>query len=479
MQRVILYLAVLIFSCFYKLHAAIHQDLLEKSQKPVVSIKKRAVHAAYTDPSTTYGTGFIIDAKKGIIVTNAHVAGIDQVSTYEVTYFDGRQSKAKLLYVDPHHDFAFLRVDPSSLPADLPHIEVNPKVILGGPIFIIGKNENKNFSMQTGTIASPYETTGILTQQVFRISLNAQGGASGSPVFDREGRIVGIIHASNNVTSAFALPFSYIQDALDYLQKDQKPPRLFSGVVLEYISLDEAVRFFGYPSNKIESYLKKYPDSFNKILRIGGILPGTNAEKIFQVGDIILSVNNVEIGPQLYLFSKLCNQAPDGKVLIKIFRSGKEIDLDVPLEDLYLKAIHKLVHFGGAIFYESDDFVARRSGNSVRKVFISNIRPGSSFFEKLPLFPNTTKAMVGVEQIDGIQINQLADLIKIIPQLIKKQDFSIVYRNYGVDLGYDNTPLFSQMPQVQEITFNEFDGIPEVFEFDFKEGLWKVKQIVG
>ena len=448
----------------------------EKWKTPVVSIKTRAAHAAYTDPNTFFGTGIIIDAKEGIILTNAHITGVEQVATYEITYHNGREEKAQLLYVDPHHDFAFLKTNPQKIPTDATALKISPDIKRGMFVFMIGKNENKNFSVQTGTIASIFEATGILPQQVFRISLNAQGGASGSPVYNEAGQMIGLVHASNGLTSAFALPMTYVLDALQGLKEKKLPARQGIGVILNYFSLDEAVRFFKYPDAKVAEYLKKYPESFNKILRVTSILPQSPSEKFLQVGDLILAVNGVDIGPDLYKYAKILNGSK-GHVQLKVFRLGQELDFTIPLEDLYTRQISKIVNFAGATFYEADDFMIRRSGLGGKKVFVSNLRQGSSFIEHLPLFPNSSKAIIAVESFDDMPIRSLDDVIKMIPSLIAKEDFTIVFRNYGVEFGYDNTPLFSQMPQVKQITFNTFDGIPEVFTFDRIRSTWVVQHI--
>lgn len=461
-----------------------NQTQIKSSQEFIVSIKVRSAVTAYSAAGSFFGTGCIIDKKNGLLLTNAHVTGVDNVAaSYEVTLYNGKEIKARLFYFDPWHDFAFLKVDPADL-HDI-HSEMQPSfdvVASGEPVYIIGKNENKHFSVQTGTIANYYESSGNLPNQVFRISLNAQGGASGSPVFNNAGKVIGLVHASNTLTSALALPVAYAYDALAYFQQNKKPARHSTGIVVEYLSLDDAVRFYSFPSKMAEKYLKRFPDSFNRILIIQSILAGTPAEKSIQVGDVIISVNGIEIGPDLYKMDQIVNEAilknPEKLIEFKVIRIGEEKTIQLASYDLSSRKINKLVSFGGAIFYEADDAITYRTGVVGHRVFITNIRAGSSFFEKMPVLPNSTSAIVAVSSINGKQIQSLDDIIAIIPALIKQQDFHMVFHNYGVDFGFNNSPIFSQGSRIQHISYNRSDGLPELYKFNDKTHEWKVDPIL-
>ena len=462
---------------------AVTQDQVTISRPYIVSIKTRSTVAAYNSEGTTSGTGSIIDKKNGILLTNAHVVGVDKVVPYyEITLFNGREIRANLLYVDPWHDFAFLKVreeDIDKLPAEIP-ID-NREVAVGEQVYMIGKNENKPFSPQSGMIANPFEAMDLLPNQVFRISLNAQGGASGSPVFTQSNQAIGLVHASDGVTSAFALPISYAVDALKAIHEGKIPSRHSCGIILKYSSLDDYVRFYNFPNDIADKYRQKFPNSFNRILVITSILVSSPAETVFEVGDVVTHVNDAEIGPNLYLFDKIINEAAltkqNEEIEITVIRRGKVMALKVKTYDLHQRKIKKILQFGGAFFYEADDAIIRRTGASDHRVFITNIRPGSSFFESLPMLPRSSSTLVCLTKINEKNISSLQDLIDLIPTLMEQKDFSLVFKNYGVEFGIDSLPIFAQVPQTQSISYSRHDGLPEVYTFNPEKRAWSVEAI--
>ncbi len=462
---------------------AVTQDQVTISRPYIVSIKTRSTVAAYNSEGTTSGTGSIIDKKNGILLTNAHVVGVDKVVPYyEITLFNGREIRANLLYVDPWHDFAFLKVreeDIYKLPAEIP-ID-NREVAVGEQVYMIGKNENKPFSPQSGMIANPFEAMDLLPNQVFRISLNAQGGASGSPVFTQSNQAIGLVHASDGVTSAFALPISYAVDALKAIHEGKIPSRHSCGIILKYSSLDDYVRFYNFPNDIADKYRQKFPNSFNRILVITSILVSSPAETVFEVGDVVTHVNDAEIGPNLYLFDKIINEAAltkqNEEIEITVIRRGKVMALKVKTYDLHQRKIKKILQFGGAFFYEADDAIIRRTGARDHRVFITNIRPGSSFFESLPMLPRSSSTLVCLTKINEKNISSLQDLIDLIPTLMEQKDFSLVFKNYGVEFGIDSLPIFAQVPQTQSISYSRHDGLPEVYTFNPEKRAWSVEAI--
>ncbi len=458
------------------------QNVYLSAQPYIVSIEIRATLAAYSDEGTTYGTGSILDKDQGIILTNAHVAKSEGViDHYDVTLFNGQVVQAQLLYTDPWHDFALLKVNPDDLkevPASLPTIR--NAVNLGEHVFIIGKNENKHFSMHEGTVANPFESTEVLSGQVFRISLNAQGGASGSPVFNSDGKVIGFIYASNGVTSAFAFPIDYALDALDMIKSKKKPTRVGTGVILTLTALEDLVRHDGLAAAKAEELKRKYPLSFSRVLTVSTSLVDSPASKHFKAGDIIVKVNDQEVGPSLYKMDLIINAASaDKTVKFDIIRHGKEMTLAVETYNLHEHMVKRMLNFGKAVFYEADDMIVRRTG-APRGVFVSNLKPGGGFFDQIPVLQRKNGANTGlvrIESVDGTPIKSLDDFVKIIPDLMKKRDFYITIRNFGAEFGFNGDIHFSQGEQIKYIPYRSTDGLPELYTFNDDKHVWELKVI--
>ena len=168
-----------------------------------------------------------------------------------------------------------------------------------------------------------------------------------------------------------------------------------------------------------EQYRAKFPNAFNQILTVKNILAASPAEELFEVGDVVTHVNGVEIGPDYYLLDKRTNEAaasqPNAPVEFTIVRRGRTINLKTHTYDLNQRKIEKMVQFGGAIFYEADDAIIQRTGARDHRVFVTNIRPGSSFFEKLPLIPRSNFTLVSIIRIGEKEITCLQDVIDLIP----------------------------------------------------------------
>lgn len=460
-------------------------NLYISSQPYIVSIEIRTTLAGYSEEGTSYGTGAILDKEQGYILTNSHVAKPDGViDHYDVTLHDGTVIKAQLFYVDPWHDFAILKTDPKSLkniPNSMP--TKRNSVHLGAPVLIIGKNENNHFSSQTGTVASAFETSDVLPGQVFRISLNAQGGASGSPVFNAEGKVIGFLYASNGLTSAFAIPIDYALDALDYISKNKTPPRYGTGAIFGFTTLSDLVRYDSFPKDKADEIKQKFPLAFNRVLTVRTSLKGSPAEEHLLAGDTLIKINGQDVSPSLYDLDKITNEEGEKgskKITFDIIRHGESKKIDVDLYDLNTYTLKRMLHFGKAVFYELDDAIVRRT-NAPRGVFVTNRKPGGGFYDQIPAIQRSggsgTSSLVAITNIDGTPIQTLDDFIKLLPKLMKKKDFYIQIRNFGTEFGYNNEPYFLQNDQIRYVPYCATDGLPELYTFDNEKHIWEMKII--
>lgn len=469
---------------FSFVYAETNPQILSKLQPYVVSIKSRSVVSAYGESTVSYGSGFIADIKNGYVFTNAHVANSHKVIVeYLATTSLGKEIPLKLIYSDPSADIAVFKGDFSSVDISEDLKFSRDKIAIGTNVLIIGKNENKHFSTQTGIIANPNEIEGHLPQHAMRISLNMQGGGSGSLVFDTKSeKVIGIIFASNMASSAFAIPISYGLDILEKLKNSKQPKRYGVGIIVEYISLDDLVKYYNFSSNEAEKYTSNYPDAFHRAIRISSVLPDSPAEGVLEVGDVIMAVDKEPIGPNVYQMDKLVtDKGTEGKeILFSVVRYGKKIDLILKPYDMTKRSIKRIVVFGGATFFEADDIVVMRSGlRGKNRVMVTNARVGSAFIEKLPMFPGTNQALVCIEKMGNFQIHNLDDLAKAIPSLMKTGKFTIRFRNYAIKVGYDEKVIFNQSQQVEEISLFEHDGPASNFIFDENQHQWSVTSIAG
>jgi len=115
-------------------------------KKGVVNIDNRVIYSPYDKGGKSTATGFVVDKKIGILVTNKHVVNNAEVNETYVNFFNGKEVKTSLLYSDPIQDFSFLKVDPEKIPTGVIEFKLQgefPK--LNESVSIIGNNGGQVF----------------------------------------------------------------------------------------------------------------------------------------------------------------------------------------------------------------------------------------------------------------------------------------------------------------------------------------------
>jgi S1-C subfamily serine protease len=130
-------------------------DTLERISSGVVSIRIDSTRAFDTEwNASSQATGFVVDAERGIILTNRHVVTPGPVIA-EAVFRNNEEVRLTPIYRDPVHDFGFFRYDPAALkyitPAELPLVPGAAGI--GNEIRVIGNDAGEQLSILAGTIA--------------------------------------------------------------------------------------------------------------------------------------------------------------------------------------------------------------------------------------------------------------------------------------------------------------------------------------
>jgi S1-C subfamily serine protease len=250
------------------------------------------------------GAGFVVDAGRGWIMTNAHVVGRSP-SRVEVAFFGQEFTEAPKVYVDPFLDLAIVRVtDRGSLQGiEAPRLECSAVPPVGHPVGAFGHPWRLQFTGTRGIVSG---VTAKYRTELLQTDAPINQGNSGGPLISLEsGRIIGIntagIRGAQNTN--FAVAAKYACRILELLQKgeDPSPPDL------------QLVYFRDIDSRKE--------------LRVARSYAGDDLLKLMP-GDVIKQVVGVDgvIENETQLMHALRGRLGDSS--LKVIRSGQETIVD-------------------------------------------------------------------------------------------------------------------------------------------------------
>ncbi|WP_456379525.1 DegQ family serine endoprotease [Thiolapillus sp.] len=262
--------------------------------------------------SQSLGSGVIVDAKKGWIVTNHHVVdGADEIT---VTLRDQRSFTAKLLGEDPAVDIALLQIDADNLTA-LP-LEDSENLRVGDFVVAIGNPFGLGQTVTYGIVSALGRTgLGIEGYEDFiQTDASINPGNSGGALVTTRGKLVGINTAimgnSGNIGIGFAIPATMASAIVSQLARYGEVQRGQLGVVMQDMTPELAAAF------DIEH---------RRGAVVTQVLPGSAADKAGLVsGDIIISIDDKEVADGGALRNAVGMLRAGSTISLTIIRDGKQ-----------------------------------------------------------------------------------------------------------------------------------------------------------
>ncbi len=432
--------------------------------KPMVVNVETASEVVFETESkgTSFATGFVVDAERGIIATNRHVTG-SSPAYVKINFHDGSFTEANILYYDPTHDFGFYKIDPAEVDFELKAVELGEwdKLSLGDELLLIGNNEKEEYSIKFGTIANLNVNKGDRHSSYIHTTFDRTGGSSGSPVWNTAGEVIAI-HARGTDTSSFELPIDYLIDALELIQNEMSIQRGEIGVDLELISIGEAIKHFNFPE-ALRKEIGPSKAGTPKVIQIESMVPRTTGETSLRASDIIYRINDELIRDDLYTFDAILNQNVGKEVTLDIYRNGENLSLQVPVENLEKKKVQRFVRFGGAVFHDITPQLRRLLYLEADGVYLPHAAAGSSF-SRVGVQERNGNSKVVILNINGKQIRNLDDFIEACKTITDGQHTFVVVRDFN---------LFDSSPTPKSLTINLKFGPLQQFEWNSKKLDWE------
>lgn len=355
-------------------------ETLERISSGVVSIRVDSTRAFDTEwNSSSQATGFVVDAKRGLILTNRHVVSPGPVIA-EAIFRNKEEVRLTPVYRDPVHDFGFFRYDPAELsyiePVELPLVPGAAGI--GKEIRVIGNDAGEQLSILAGTIArldrrAPDYGRGKYNDFntfYLQAASSTSGGSSGSPVVNIDGEVVALnAGANSSAASSFFLPLDRIERALREIQKGLPVTRGTLQTIFQSKAYDELQRL-GLTAGSERLARSEFPDQTG-MLTIDQVIPGSPAAGKLAPGDILIRINGKLITEFIPLASILDSHV--GKQIdIEVERGGKHITHTVQVEDLHSITPDEYLGFGDAIVNELSYQQARHYNRPVSGVYVAN-----------------------------------------------------------------------------------------------------------
>ena len=273
-------------------------------------------------PSSSLGSGVIVNATKGYVVTNHHV--IDKADEITVTTKDGRELKARLVGSDPASDIAVVQVEAKQL-TDMA-IGSSEELRVGDFVVAIGSPFGLSQTVTSGIVSALGRSgLGIEGYEDFiQTDASINPGNSGGALVNLRGELIGINTAilsrgGGSVGIGLSIPVDMVVSIMEQLVEHGEVKRGLLGVRMQDLT---------------PSLADAFGISGKKGAVVSDVIPGSAAEeKGMKEGDVIVRFNDTDVESGADLRNAVGLLRPGTKAKVEFYRDGKLESVKVKIKD--------------------------------------------------------------------------------------------------------------------------------------------------
>ncbi len=298
--------------------------LSEATAELATRVLRATVHFEATrveegDRTSGTGSGFVVDAARGLVVTNNHVVG-SKDAVVRVMLHDGRKFEATVIGTDPQTDLAVVRIPEGESMYQLKWGN-SDQLKPGHWVMAVGNPLGEIGTTSTGVISGlnrDPKLPGILYKDFLQFDAYIDRGSSGGPLVNMAGEVVGVNTAISGQVwqgAGYAVPAFMARSIVEQLVANKEVRRGYLGVE---------------PRNVDARYATQIGLSRPYGARIKSVTDGSPADKAgLKRGDVILAMDGQEIGRSKELIARITSTPPGSSIKFKVWRDGSPMSVRI------------------------------------------------------------------------------------------------------------------------------------------------------
>ena len=360
-----------------------------------------------------YGTGLIIDAKKGFILVDRNTVPI-AMGDVRITFAGSLEIDGQVEYIHPLHNLAVVSYDPSLIgntPVKTASFSTKP-LVSGQDVLVVGLKMDHQLAYQESNVSS----IGPITIPLSRTLRFREANVDGINLVNGPENFDGVIVGENGSVSALWSSFSIYSDGemrqfnrgissellaelIDVVKTDRSIYSL--EVEARYLPLF-AARKLGLDDLWLEKLEQRAAEN-RRVLSVSRVVAGTPAEKVLRNGDIILAINDQIITS----FRELEKTTQKTNVVVTVLRNKEIQKVDVSTVQLDGKGIQHMVLWAGALLQNPYREMALQRGINPEGVYVAFYNYGS------PATRYGLWAGRRIMEVDGIKTPNLEEFVTV------------------------------------------------------------------